>query len=103
MRRIIDRKIYDTEEATLLAEYWNRLGTGDFKSISEDLYITSKGLFFLHCSGGAMTKYAETNGKQTWGSQTIISLDNNATYSWLEKNNEVEVIEEYFNDFIEKA
>lgn len=103
MRQIIDRKIYDTEKAILLAEYWNGLGENDFRKISEDLYITKKGQFFLNCSGGAKTKYAETNGRENWESEKIILLDKDETYQWLEGNNEIEVIEEYFSDYIKEA
>lgn len=103
MKKIIDKKMYDTEKALLLAEYWNGLGGNDFRNISEHLYITNKGQFFLHCSGGALTEYAETNGRNSWGSETIIVLDKDETYEWLEKNNEVEVISTYFADCIDEA
>lgn len=56
MKKIIDKKMYDTEKALLLAEYWNGLGGNDFRNISEHLYITNKGQFFLHCSGGALSE-----------------------------------------------
>lgn len=103
MKKIINKKMYDTDKALLLAEYWNGLDRNDFRNISEDLYITNKGQFFLHCSGGALTEYSETNGKNSWGSQTFIVLNKDETYKWLEKNNEVEVIATYFADNIEEA
>ncbi|NLI12909.1 hypothetical protein [Pelotomaculum propionicicum] len=57
-KKVIDRKVYDTDTAELIHEYWNGYGNQDFKFLSEDLYQTKKGNFFLLGSDGAMTCYA---------------------------------------------
>lgn len=103
MRKVINGKIYDTEKATLLAEYWNGLGSGDKNYFIERLYITKKGSFFLYGAGGPMSIYSESNGSLTWGISKITPLTNEETFDWLEKNGETEVIEEYFSDWIEEA
>lgn len=103
MRKVINGKIYDTENATLLAEDWNGLGSGDFNYFVEELYITKKGSFFLYGSGGALSIYNESNGRETWGISKIIPLTEKETFDWLENNGETEVIEEYFRDWIEEA
>ncbi len=105
VRQIVNKKMYDTEKALLIAGNWkDGLEENNAIATSEDLYITSKGQFFLHCcSGQPITQYAETNGKESWGSERIVPLDKNETYQWLEKNNEVEVIEKYFSDYVEEA
>ncbi|SHK06544.1 hypothetical protein SAMN02745975_03562 [Geosporobacter subterraneus DSM 17957] len=47
MKKIINRKVYNTETAELLGKYWNSLGNDDFNYLHEELYITKKGNMFL--------------------------------------------------------
>lgn len=103
MKKIINKKVYDTDKATLIAEYWNGLGTSDFHYICEELYITKNGEFFLYGSGGALTKYAKSNGRTAWGSEEIIPYSADEAYEWLERNNQIEAIEKYFSDKIKEA
>lgn len=103
MKKIINKKMYDTDKAILVDEYWNGLGSSDFRYFSEELYITKRGEFFLYGSGGAMTNYAKSNGKSTWGSSEIIPLSPDEAYEWLEEYNKTEAIEEYFFDKIQEA
>ncbi|MTI67130.1 MAG: hypothetical protein FH753_11115 [Firmicutes bacterium] len=103
MKKVINRKVYNTETAELIAEYWNGLGVSDFRYLSEDLYRTKKGAYFLHGSGGPMTKYSESSGNSTWGIETIIPLTDQEAYEWLEEHDESEVIEKYFGNMLEEA
>lgn len=102
MKKIIDRKIYNTETAELISSrnngYYN-----NFKYEEENLYRTKKGVFFLHAEGGPMSKYAKPYGNGWTEGRTIIPLDDDETYRWLERNNEIEIIEEYFIDKFEEA
>ena len=51
MKKIICKKEYDTETATLIKKY--SFGTlGDPAGYEEDLYQTESGLYFLHVGGG---------------------------------------------------
>lgn len=105
MKKVIDRKIYNTETATLVAEYWNGLSNSDFRNLSEDLYRTKNGQWFIHGSGGAMTKYSQSNGNSSWGSSDIILLSPSDAYNWLETyqgriSNFDEIISKYFTDEI---
>ena len=103
MKKIINKKIYNTETATLIAEYSNGLTRGDFNHIYEDLYVTKLGQFFLHVEGGPLTCYSETDGRNTWGIETIILLDSRQTYNWLEKRSEYELIDKYFSDMVSEG
>lgn len=103
MKQIIGKKVYDTEKATLLAEYWNGLSTGDFCYVRERLYITDNGNFFMHGDGGPMSIYSERIGRNTTGISKIIPYDKDEAYEWLEEQNEYQIIELYFNDDIEEA
>lgn len=103
MKKIIDRKVYNTETAELVGEYWNGLGSDDFRYCSEDLYKTKKGEFFLHGSEGPMSKYSDCEGGQSWGIQAIKPMSDEEAFEWLADNNEFEMIEKYFPDMLEEA
>lgn len=103
MRAIIDGKMYNTKTATMLAEYWNGLGTNDHRYLLEELYITKKGVFFLYGSGGALTGYSEIYCNQAMHSSRIIPMEKQDAYEWLERNGEIKVIEKYFSEMIEEA
>lgn len=49
MRKVVDRKLYDTEKATMVAEDGNGLGVNDFRYEFEELYITKKNRTRLKC------------------------------------------------------
>lgn len=104
MRKVIDGKVYDTEKATMLAEYSNGRFRNDFSYVNEELYVTAKGNYFLYGEGGPMTKYAVSCGSNSWGgSSDIFALSEKGAYNWLVENGETEAIEKYFSDFIEEA
>ncbi|MHA6252764.1 hypothetical protein [Oceanobacillus sp. CAU 1775] len=103
MKKIINKKIYDTDKAILVAEYSNGLFLGDFNYIYEELYLTDTGQFFLHAQGGPNTKYSESNGNQTSGIETIILLDSVEAYAWLEKHNKIPEIMKYFLERVQEG
>ena len=103
MKKVVDNKLYDTEKAVLVAEYSNGLSRGDFNHLYEDLYITSKGQFFLHCEGGPLTKYTEKSGNYRYGVETIILCTTQEAYEWLIEHNKVEAIEQYFSNQIQEG
>ena len=56
MKKIICKKEYDTETATLIQAYsFGQLG--DAAGYEEDLYQTPEGLYFLHVGGGEASPY----------------------------------------------
>ena len=56
MKKIICKKEYDTETATLIKAYsFGELG--DPAGYEEDLYQTEGGLYFLHVGGGEASLY----------------------------------------------
>ena len=56
MKKIICKKEYDTETATLIQKY--SVGQlGDPAGYEEDLYQTPEGLYFLHVGGGEASPY----------------------------------------------
>ncbi len=58
MKKIICKKEYDTETATLVCR--NVSGVfGDPAGYEESLYITSDGFYFLYTNGGETSPYTE--------------------------------------------
>ncbi len=103
MKKIINGKVYNTETATLIANYHNNLGRGDFNFLDEDLYRTKKGAWFIAGEGGARSKYAVYNGNFNAGGSDIETLSENEAYEWLEAHEKTDIIEELFPDRIEEA
>lgn len=91
LKKVIDGKLYNTETATMIAEYWNGKSNSDFNHISEELYRTKNRNFFLAGNGGAMTKYSISCGSNsTCGSEKIIPITEAEARSWLEKYSDAE-------------
>jgi len=103
VKKIINGKRYDTETAKEVAGYRNGLGGNDFRNISENLYKTKKGSWFLAGEGGPMTKYSRPCGNMTAGGSDIIPLSDEEALNWLDLYDKVEAIEKYFKDSIEDA
>ena len=87
MKRVINGKVYNTNTAEELHSYWNHRGAGDFQYLSEDLYKTKKGNFFLAGEGGAMTKYSQSCGENSvCGGSGIHPLDPDEALEWAENH-----------------
>ena len=86
MKKVISGALYDTETAKLLGKdsYSN---SRDFRHWVETLYRTKSGKYFIHCEGGAMTKYAVCVGQNEWsGGEKIIPLDLDSAQKWAEEH-----------------
>ena len=104
MKAIIEGKRYNTETAEWIASYHNGCTHSDFNYLSEDLYRTPRGNWFLAGEGGPMTTYARHigNGNKS-GSEKIIPFTEDDVIEWLERHDEHEVLEQYFPDYIQDA
>lgn len=103
--KIIDGKRYNTETATLVAEWANTYDYGDFKHCEEDLYLTPKGAWFTLGSGGPLSKYARSTGQNSWsGSRDVITpMSPDEARAWLEDHGETEALEKHFAASIKDA
>lgn len=76
MKKIICKKEYDTETATLIKKYsFGKLG--DPAGYEEDLYQTESGLYFLHVGGGEASPYP---------TEDIIRMAKTKVNEWIEKH-----------------
>lgn len=76
MKKIICKREYDTETATLIKR--KNVGSfGDPTGYEESLYQTPNGLYFLYVNGGADSVYPDEN---------IKSISKAKAEAWLEEN-----------------
>ena len=76
MKKIICKKEYDTEPATLVKKY--TCGSfGDPAGYEENLYQTSTGLYFLHVMGGETSPYP---------TEDILRLAKTKVNDWMENH-----------------
>ena len=82
MYKIINGAKYNTQTAKELGSYWHSTPS-DFNFFAETLYRTKAGKYFLHGEGGAMSKYAEYSGANSWGSgEKIIPMTPEEAQQW---------------------
>ncbi len=93
MRTIINRKVYDTETAEKVAHF------DGADTLIEDLYRTTKGVFFLHGQGG----FAPTIGVLLVKGELIRPMSIDDVIAWLEKRQLVAELEALFPDELEEA
>lgn len=99
MKKIINGKMYNTETATYLGGWSNDAPTSDFTHIEEELYQKRTGEFFLYGFGGAMTKYAVSQGQNSWsGGSSIIPLSYESAMKWAEEKLNADDYERIFGE-----
>lgn len=76
MKRIIGRKEYDTETATVIKK-WTYGHFGDPAGFEEILYQTPDGFYFIYVNGGSMSEHPE---------EGIYRLSKAKLEEWLEKH-----------------
>lgn len=99
MKKIINGRMYNTETAELVAEYWNGLPTNNFKYVSEELYRKDAGELFLFGKGGPLTDYAVSVGDNCYGGgERIRPMDIDSVKQWLEDTDNTEAYVELFGE-----
>lgn len=103
MRKIINGRTYNTETSKKIGEWWNGLATNDFSHCYEVLYKNTRGAYFIHGEGGAMSKYAISTGTNSWsGGEKITPLTSAEATEWAEKHLSAEEYEAEFGE-VEEA
>lgn len=108
MRKIIENKVYSTETAKFIAEYWNGLSKSDFNYLCEGLYRSHKGQWFIAGKGGANSNYAESFGNSRSEGSNIRLLTRTEALSWIvyhqkHISDSDEIVEEYFSDLVDEG
>ena len=104
MKKVINRKCYDTEKARHIASWCNTPDIGDFRHMEESLYCSPKGQYFIAGSGGPMSSYARSCGSnETCGSSDIRLVTKDEAIDWLESHNMVEELEAEFGSELQEG
>jgi hypothetical protein len=86
-RKVIEGKAYDTETATFLAEASGGGYSNDFSHWEELLYRTPRGRLFVAGNGGALSRWSEAVGQNSWtGGSGIRPLSEGEARQWVETN-----------------
>lgn len=99
MKKIIEGKIYNTDTAREIGRY-DYLSATDFEHVSEVLYRTNKGSYFLYYEGGAMSKYG-VDGQQrgsTRSSKGLRLMTEAAAKTWATEYLEADEYIEIFGE-----
>jgi len=103
MKKIIDGKIYDTENAEEIASFsFSRHGACDY--LKEILYVADDRKIFIYGEGGAISKYTtvDDNG-EFHGSSTIHAFCIGEMIEWFDAYSDyIELKDGAVNDFINK-
>jgi hypothetical protein len=105
MRRVIDRKIYDTETAEEIADVSAPCNdSGDFAYEETHLYRTKNGRWFIAGNGGPASRWRRFDGNGMWGSgQGLQPLDVHEVVDLLERRGLSAMIEKHFADLLSEA
>ena len=102
MKKIINRKLYDTDTATEIGRDGNGYGASDFNCVLETLYRKRTGEYFLWGEGGPMSRYSKSVGMNEWtGSERITPLDYKAAREWAEEYMDADDYQAEFGDVSE--
>lgn len=83
MKKIIDRRVYNTDTAEEVASWSNGYSITSYEYWCEALYRTRNGAWFLWGEGGARSAYGRSRGRNlVWG-EDIRALDDNQACDWL--------------------
>jgi hypothetical protein len=103
MKRVIDGKVYNTETAVLLHEWYNGHNSSDFNYCEEYLYKTKNGAYFIAGEGGAYSSYASRCGNSSGYGSGMSVLSKGDAIEWLEKHDGDDVITEQFGADVEEG
>ena len=98
MRKIINGRTYNTYTSKPIGEWWNGHNRNDFQYCCETLYKNTKGAYFLYGEGGALSRYAVSNGNNTSGGETITPMTKDEAMEWAEEHLEAEEYESEFGE-----
>jgi hypothetical protein len=104
MRKVINKKVYDTDKAEEIASY-SFSNRNAFRYVRETLYKTANGAYFLAGEGGPMSKYQRDLGDgHIGGGEAITPLTRMEAYEWCEEHDvDAATIEREFGDLITEA
>lgn len=102
MKKIINRKLYDTTTSELIAEWSNGRSLRDFSWCREELYRKKTGEFFLHGEGGPKSRYVRYIDDHNWtGDEQIIPMTYDEAADWAERHMDADAYQQVFGEITE--
>jgi len=98
MNKIINGKKYDTDTATLIAEWSNNYSGSDFHYCQEELYRKRTGEYFLYGEGGSLSKYSKQFRNGSVGDCHIEPFSEKEAKEWAEEHCDGDTYIEIFGD-----
>ncbi len=95
MKKIINKKRYDTDTAQKIGEVWDGLPT-DAYFTHEALYRKRTGEFFFFCEGGAKSVYGEWECGEGHTGKTIQLFSYEQAETWAMNNLDADTYEKFF-------
>ena len=86
MKRVLNRKLYDTDRAEQIAQYAPHPDRWDIQFLVETLYKTADEEYFLHCRVVAVSEYVTTIEGGRTVEEELIVLDEEAALDWCEEH-----------------
>jgi len=104
MEKLIDGKLYDTENAERVASWSTGGSRSDFSYMEEALYRTDNDRWFIYGEGHGKTRYASTtpDGMKGFG-EDIRALSEQDAFEWCQRRGKVDTAREHFPDHFEPA
>ena len=97
MRKVINKKLYDTDHARKVAYWDNDCPVNDFSYCEETLYQKPRtGEYFLVGSGGPRSPYNKVSYGSLVGSDALLILSRDEAMRWCEEKAPAEVYEAEF-------
>lgn len=103
MKKIVAQIKYDTDKAEHVCGLSNGYCVSDFRVRERDLYRTSKGRWFIHHMGGAMTDMAQQHGNSRSYGEDVQPLSDHEAYRFMEQCGSEAAISKYFADNVADA
>ena len=98
MRKIINRKAYDTNTAEELGIWSNGYSPRDFVYTEETLFRKKTGEYFLYGFGGPRSKYAKRIADGYTGGEMIIPMTQEEAELWAEEHLTTDEYETIFGE-----
>ena len=103
MKKIINNKMYDTDTATFVGDwYFNQ--ESDLDRTCEELYRKRTGEYFLYGWGGARSRYSEYLGGNSYGGgERIMPLTYAEAQEWAQEHLSADAYEAEFGEIVEDS
>ena len=102
MKKVINKRMYNTETAHFLGSWCNTEDIRDFSYVEEHLYRKRNGEFFLCGEGGPNSKYATNSGSNFFKSgRDITPMTFSEAQDWAEEHLAADTYEDIFGEVSE--